>query len=327
MAAVVLIHTTQTLPNLPVDSYEWIVLCFYDGLAHWAVPVFVMISGVLFLDPRKPQPVRKLYSKNILKILVIILVWGFIYAAVNHPPESFDLSSLWTFAKRAALGHYHMWFLYMIAGLYALVPLLRCITASEQATRYFLVLAGIVNCVLPFLGDFGPIQLANSFIGKMLIQLPVGYSFYFVLGYWLHSNPPKPTLRKAVYGLGVVGAIGTVGLTALLSSQSNSSNLLFFDNFSPTILLMSVAIFVFFENRPKIDAEKPHPVIALFSKATLGVYLVHVMVLDALQNIGLSCLSFNPLFAAPLTAACAIAASFAIAALLTKIPIFGRYCI
>ena len=35
-------------------------------------------------------------------------------------------------------GDYHLWFLYMIVGLYLLIPLLRPIAQSETLMRYFL---------------------------------------------------------------------------------------------------------------------------------------------------------------------------------------------
>lgn len=132
ISAVVVIHTTQNMGKLDVYGFDWAVLNVYDGLVRWAVPVFAMISGVLFLNPAKEQPLKKLYSKNVLRIVTIILFWGLVYAALNHPPADLSFESLYAFFRTAVLGHYHMWFLYMIAGLYILVPILRCIAAHRR---------------------------------------------------------------------------------------------------------------------------------------------------------------------------------------------------
>lgn len=54
IAAVVIIHTaSQYLGKLDVTSPYWEIFNFYDGIVRWAVPVFVMISGALFLNPAK----------------------------------------------------------------------------------------------------------------------------------------------------------------------------------------------------------------------------------------------------------------------------------
>lgn len=32
--------------KMPSQSYEWQIVNFYNGLSHWCVPVFVMVSGI-----------------------------------------------------------------------------------------------------------------------------------------------------------------------------------------------------------------------------------------------------------------------------------------
>lgn len=327
IAAVIVIHTTQYLIRIEVGTYDWMVLNVYDSLARWAVPVFVMISGVFFLDPAKPQPLKKLFGKKNPHILTIIIFWGFVYAALHHLPQTLNLASLWKFFQTWILGYYHMWFLYMILGLYLVTPILRCITASKQGTLYFLLLAGTLNCVLPYLPDWGPFNLIGTFAGKMEFNIPLGYSFYFVLGYWLQSEDIPKKIRIALYSLGGVATAGTILLTTLLSIDAGSTDTSFYDNFSPTVCLASIAIFVAFKHlrAPKDSAAFKKKAIAVLSKSTLGVYMIHMIVLDGLSDIGLSCFSFNPALAVPATAIAAVALSYAIAVIMTKIPLFNRY--
>lgn len=67
-----------------VRSFEWQVFNFYDSLVRFGVPVFVMISGALFLKPDKDIPVKKLYSKYIFRIVIAFVFWSFIYAARGY---------------------------------------------------------------------------------------------------------------------------------------------------------------------------------------------------------------------------------------------------
>ena len=139
ICAIVLLHVAGSYwYELDVSSFDWHVVNAYDCMTRWGVPVFVMISGALFLDPGRPQPLRKLWGKNILHIVVLILFWGLFYALIYDRPGQLSPESLMGFLEAAIFGPQHLWFLFMLIGLYAIVPLLRCITANEDATRYFL---------------------------------------------------------------------------------------------------------------------------------------------------------------------------------------------
>lgn len=328
IAAVVIIHTaSQYLGKLDVTSPYWEIFNFYDGIVRWAVPVFVMISGALFLNPAKEQSLKKLFSKNILRIATIILFWGLVYAALSHPPSDLSPKSLLAFFKTWVLGHYHMWFLYMIAGLYIMVPILRCITASERTTAYFLVVAFIFNSLIPFFTSFGHLSLLADLTDSMLVQMPIGYSFYFVLGYWLVQRTFNKREEAIVYLLGLLGLVVTIGLTAWASHDAGKAVLTYYANFSLPVCLTSVALFVLSKRWQAGSTDRSRRCISLLSTSTLGVYLVHVIVLDGLQRMGLDAMTFDPLFAVPATAGAAIIISFAVAALMTKIPVFGKHCV
>ena len=49
--AVILVHlSSQYWSQTQVGGFRWYVLTFFDGIGRWAVPVFVIIIGALFLD-------------------------------------------------------------------------------------------------------------------------------------------------------------------------------------------------------------------------------------------------------------------------------------
>lgn len=160
ICAIVLLHVAGSFWYvLEVDTFDWMVTNFYDCATRWGVPVFVMISGALFLDPNRPQPLRKLWAKNILHLCVIILFWGLVNALLYKLPSSLSFASALAVVKEIVFGPVHFWFLFMLLGLYILVPIIRCITANKQAMEYFLVIGLIVNVVFPILsaGDSLPV--------------------------------------------------------------------------------------------------------------------------------------------------------------------------
>lgn len=52
MFAVIVLHTAgERWSKVEVHSLAWNSFNFYDSIVRWAVPVFTMISGALFLAP------------------------------------------------------------------------------------------------------------------------------------------------------------------------------------------------------------------------------------------------------------------------------------
>ena len=79
---VVLLHVSAwNWTSATIGGFEWKVLSFYNGLVRWCVPVFVMISGALFLG--RKVDLKKLYINHVLKMWVAFAVWSTIYYMVT----------------------------------------------------------------------------------------------------------------------------------------------------------------------------------------------------------------------------------------------------
>src|SRR5690606_36349734 len=135
--AVVILHVAAgVLSWNAVGTESWWCGNLYNALVRWCVPVFVMVSGALLLDSDKQEPIEVFYKKRLARVLVPLLFWSLLFMS-------------WTFAKGALRGEppplsgllqsvllgqpfYHLWYLYMIPGLYLLTPFLRKITATSS---------------------------------------------------------------------------------------------------------------------------------------------------------------------------------------------------
>jgi surface polysaccharide O-acyltransferase-like enzyme len=71
--AVVMLHVTSDRLTTSFPSNEWEIRNVYDSFVRWCVPVFVMISGALFLNHGRSVNVGRLYKKNILHLVFIFL--------------------------------------------------------------------------------------------------------------------------------------------------------------------------------------------------------------------------------------------------------------
>ena len=188
---VVMIHTVYLYFNkVDVRSSDWAVFEIYDSLSRWAVPVFVMISGALFLEREKSA--KEIYRKNLVRIIIAYIAWSFIYAAIFFVRSQNLKASLNCFIK----GRYHMWFLVMLGGLYLATPILRKIAEDKKLVRLFLALglvfAGIIpelTSVLHMIDTSVTQRLADYlkyYTNNAFIFLPMGFSCYYMLGYALN---------------------------------------------------------------------------------------------------------------------------------------------
>ena len=132
--AVVLIHVSgQYYAMHKIKSNDFKISLFYNGLSRFGVPNFFMISGALFLN--RDLSFRKIYSKNIKRILIHLMTWSFIYSISNLQLSKKNIKQI---ILKFFSGHFHLWFLYSIMGLYILVPFLREIVKKDNLLKMFI---------------------------------------------------------------------------------------------------------------------------------------------------------------------------------------------
>lgn len=297
MFTVILLHVlgTQFFSLQDVNTIWWAKLNLLDAGTRWCVPIFVMISGALFLNPDKQINLKQLYSKYILHILEAFLVWSVVYTAIDmiamNYATTMDLKHvLMEFLITVLLKpHYHLWYLYLIIGLYAITPMLRSIVknSDRKILKYWIALMFLVGICVYFLNDFEKI---NFYIGKAVgnanLQFLCGFTFYFVVGYYVLNY--KICHQNVIYSLGILGYIFTVVVSQWLSHRART-NVVIYDYLYPNIALTAVAIFVFFVK--KIDKIKFSDKIKLnlkkVSDMMFGVYLIHDLFIMLFSRYGL----------------------------------------
>ena len=71
--AVVILHTNGCFWKYSSERYQF-TANIIESVMYFAVPVFFMISGALFLRKSKKLDLKRLYSKNILHIVVVFFL-------------------------------------------------------------------------------------------------------------------------------------------------------------------------------------------------------------------------------------------------------------
>jgi len=273
----------------------------------WAVPVLVMITGRLLLDPDREPKLKKRLARLVSAFGCWSLVYQLYYLAAD---PSLDWKGV---LAGLVTGAYHMWYLWMLLGLYAITPLLRSIARDRGLCRLFLglhLLAGIMTYLVPEL------PMVGNTLGKVAeMVLPgflLGYPGLYLLGWYLHKWPPrKGTAYGAGLGCAVISLLGN-----LLIAHETGINSEFFTNYlSPTMLPIAGAVFLLFTSqRPFGKPEFWRRV----SRLSLHAYLSHALVNEGVVRLfGKGRLMANPLWMLPATALVA-AGSFGIAYLIER---------
>lgn len=325
--AVVIAHVAaQSWYLVDVRSHEWNVLNFFDGGFRWGPPVFVMISGALFLEKRRP--LKEIYSKNILRIIIAFVFWSVFYALwgffVTGKVDTFE-----QLISEAIIGHYHLWFLPMIVGLYMMVPFFEKIVEDKKLALYFVGLSVIFAFLLPRgirLTEFKWPWLSkamNNLNDAADIHFVLGYSVYFILGYLLSTGNLSRKTTGLIYLGGALGSLITIGMTAIASKLQQSHIIFFYGNFNVNMLMTSVAVFTFARqhmNVEKSSGKKRHR-LTYISKCCFGVYLIHPFLIEEIEALfGINALSFDPVLSVPVLAGLVFTLSLLLSCVLNTIP-------
>ncbi len=308
---VILLHAAiETFPITDVINQavvvRWWSVNIYDSLARVSVPLFVMLSGALLLQPYKvEEPMRVFFKKRFTRIGLPLLFWGSAYFAwryfVNN--EALTLNSI---GQGIVSGpYYHFWFLYMLIGLYLVTPFLRVLVAhaNRSMLRYFLLLWIVGSAVVPILNIF----IVNS-LGSDVF-LVTGWIGYFLLGlYLLDVQVSRRRLFVALLAGFAWTVIGTYLITYFVGG---TLQYFFYDFLGINVILASGALFILLNAIPTDYIEKrSKPVnrlIHYIGQSSLAIYLMHIIVLESLQRgffgVRISIVTMNPVYEIPLVTA------------------------
>jgi surface polysaccharide O-acyltransferase-like enzyme len=325
---VIIIHVSARLVYYPPSFKVWIVASSYDTLSRPGVPLFIMISGALLLDRSKVEGAKVLFQKRILKIVIPLIAWSFIYAIfVLH--QSYDLAGIWLIIKQIYSGQvmFHLLFMYIILGLYLVIPIFKIYTdnASLKNKLYFLALWFFAVAIAPTIG-----KLYNLDCG-IFFTIVTGFIGYYLLGLLLKKNDVAwstyKKIRVSILFIILCYLIGEMGVYYLIE-RAKIPDEFFYQYLAPNIIVMSVAVLFLiktFSHYIDYACEKSlimKTTLTTFREITYGIYFVHVIVLFYLRDhLHFSANSFNPLFSIPIVSMVILVISALLMVLIKNTPI------
>ncbi len=313
-------------PSLRGSGPLWAQSLFYTA-SRVAVPLFFMASGFLLLG--KQESYGDFFRKRALRVFVPFIVWSLIYLAWNADlsPGPITLGTVGDAFLRILRGPRaaHLWFFYVLISLYLFTPVLRVFTINARMKDL------VYFCGLWFLLD-PALNLLRHELG-----LQVGFEFLFITGYIGYYVLGHLLAKVQVTRAWVIGAAVTLVMmlalvfAAVYAGQQSAQYDQFYEGYlSVPVVLMTAAAFVLVRAAGPSLGTRISGWLRPLSAASLGIYLLHVLVLDLLDMAVAPRLggpSFgSSIWMMPLTAVSGFLVCWAVVWLLQRLPVV-RYAV
>jgi surface polysaccharide O-acyltransferase-like enzyme len=321
--AVISIHVVAPLfSSRALLPLNWWVGNVVDSAARWSVPLFVMISGALLLHSDLADDPIAFYRRRLARILPVLIAWTAIYLFVGHQlsnnPSTLKGALLLVLAGRP---YYHLYFLYLIVGLYVVAPFFRPLVRLPDrrllgtAVVVFMALAMADNLILVW-GASGGVNAATRF---------VPFIGYFLAGAWLVEIAPtrrRLVLSAAVAAVAIAATI--IGTELLTETVASGHSLYLYGYLSITTVPATIALFGLFlwgsASWSRLAERVPNGSLSSVAAMTLGIYVIHPLVINRLGVLGLGGRAFFTPLAVPTTVLVTFSISLVIVLLLRQLP-------
>lgn len=288
------------------DRSSFLAGVFSGSLTRSSVPLFVMMTGVLLLPVTRTMP--QFYRRRIGRILPPLIFWSvalplFYWLYINHVSPSANpaiSSSDYTFhetVRRAVTFIFNfnytttpLWYLYMLVGLYLIIPVLNAwlVQARKKDLQLFLSV-WFFTLFIPYIKMFAPALGYEGNYGNMGIfgvcdwneygafHYISGFIGYLVLAYYLVKYPLKLSLAKTLlYGIPLfltgyaITSFGFVELQRYYPGNYAYLEIIWFFT-GINVFMMTLPVFVIIQKLPV----QPNKWLARTASLTFGIYLCH----------------------------------------------------
>ena len=178
--AVVVIHVLGPYRDQfgVIADCDWITAITFNSFNHWAVPVFIMITGALMLSDTHEFDAKYYVKRRLGKVLVPFLVWSAFFALLSGMTAQGYDSHVAMDTLRALPFHetyYHLGFFYYFIPLYFVAPFLRIFVQRSDSKSVI-----GVTCIWLLLNTLYLFKIDGIWSHQLVL-----YSGYLLFGYCL----------------------------------------------------------------------------------------------------------------------------------------------
>lgn len=311
---VILVHSTEPFylggdGSLILNQADAFWSSFFDSFVRACVPLFVVASS--YLQFPLHYSAGEFFRRRTVRVLIPFVVWLLVYAFVWGEPASNLKSLLLNFNYSAG----HLWFVYMLIGVYLIMPLLSP-WAEKVGKKELQVYLGIwlFTTFIPLIRDwvssdplafaYGPTGIPRqalyplwgeaSWNGYGLFYYMSGFIGYLLLGLYFRKFVGELSWSKTL-GIAIPAWLGGFAITfggflrrvyetsgGNFPAEGIINDAVYWEttwcNDTIGVALMTVAWILLFR-KIRNEGGFYKKVLLPVSKASYGVYLSHILLL------------------------------------------------
>ncbi|QGH60160.1 acyltransferase [Serratia proteamaculans] len=325
--AVILFHTSVEYYNF--NAHGWVSAIAYSSFTRFCVPIFFMISGATLIE--KSDSIGEFFKKRYSKIIPPLVFWSLIYSFVLSKINGSDFNIMKSLGEMITTPVYiHFWFIYAIAGLYLLIPLLMQIREEQKLTicKYYTCIWILFASILPYARAIGisiPEYIGTPYMFNEMYQF-LNYSGYLTLGFVLARTdlPIKNAIIKySISSFALSMILFSLVIHDSLSKEKISQDLWGFK--TPVVIALSTLVFLLFKSTSNLAFEKFKPTSSKLVNFVFSVYLVHYLYIFLIvRYFGYVFYPLPVILKIPIETSAITIMSFLTIFIMSKIPLVNR---
>ncbi|EJX1708278.1 acyltransferase family protein [Vibrio cholerae] len=285
---VIIIHVSSIYLIGNHSEFGLNVAKMFNSFSRISVPLFVVLSGYLNIKDECSCSFSGFYKKKANRIIYALLFWTFFFVSLNAAKHLYiygninykDLFNSILYGR----PYYHLWFLYMLLGLYLVTPFISIIVQNLDRKKIYYIICALFSIVI--LDDL--YRRYFSIDKGFFLTWFFSYLPYYILGYYLRDISFKANPLLCFLGY-------------IISSLTMFFFIFYFDNdnirsivwsyFSIFTVLGTMSFILFMMN----ISRKSSMLVNNASKYMFGIYLIHPFFIDAFKFANVFDLKFNPI--------------------------------
>ena len=324
--AIIILHRVYSAVLLfgsDIDAQTNITSMAVVDSMMWAVPCFIMVTGALLLETERKITYKKLFGKYILRIFAALVIFGMVFRVfdiiMDKEPVSVAAFLKGLYEIFTGTSWSHIWYLYLLIGLYLLLPFYKKVVdnSSAKEIKYLLAVYIIFLSILPMLEIWG----INC---GFYIHVSTIYPFYLFGGYAIYKHIYCPG-KAASLVMFIIATLLIIGCTVVRWIYDIPSMEILWGYASLFVIMQAVGFFALLKDVKHTGFRAVKWLLLKLDECSFGVYLIHmIFVRLILRYIG-----FNPYENGGILAFVAVIAgilviSYAITWILKRIPFLKK---
>lgn len=289
------VFNTDFIGNPKISSYvQYGIRILCEGVA-----IFVLVNGFLLIN--KKEFCLKKHLQKTLKIFMLLIIWSLILTISIKIiyKEPLKISEIFKNVFVTDITNKYtgvLWFLQNLIMVYLIYPVLKTVHDNDKKIYNYLFILLLISTsfinILDLISqlintkyEFEPIRLVISYISKFQVLYNRNFLVFFMLGGYLFENKEKFEMIQIRKKWILIGS-GTWLISYLfaivisnLQNKTYSETFNYASAFMPVILIGMYAITYTYQNKEKWY----NKLIENISKNTLGIYLIHIIVVRILN--------------------------------------------